>query len=242
VYYQRKEDRCLRIAELQTSAFGGLTSAAVGYETGAGSMEGRGLFAGATVAGVLAEITGLQEGFDGARGSIGFQEKLFVGIGNNSSSLAADGTTASMVKWELWMPSLGNFGHFTFGSQYDVSNPGLGKALADEVVPLLESSSNEDYLELATKIRNDPNNLTYAEFQKLDHFLLTNGFEHVKRLNKHPDGFKKATYRKAGSIAYGNLEIMYSKGENRAYSSYNYGNNHISHILIDYFGWKGRGY
>jgi hypothetical protein len=140
------------------------------------------------------------------------------------------------------MPSLGNFGHFTFGDGYDVSDPGLGKALADEVVPLLESSSNEDYLELATKIRNDPNNLTYAEFQKLDHFLLTNGFEHVKRLNKHPDGFKKATYRKAGSIAYGNLEIMYSKGENRAYSSYNYGNNHISHILIDYFGWKGRGY
>ena len=172
----------------------------------------------------------------------GLRESLYFGIGNNSSTLAADETTASMVKWELWMPSLGNFGHFTFGDGYDVSDPGLGKALADEVVPLLEGSPNKEDQQLAYRIKNAPNNITYADFLKLDQFLLTNGFEHVKRLNMHPDGFKKATYRKAGSIAYGNLELMYSKNENRAYSSYNYGNNFISHILIDYFGWKGRGY
>lgn len=45
----------------------------------------------------------------------------------------------------------------------------------------------------------------------------------------------------AGSIAYGNIELMYGKSENRAYSSYNYGNNFFTHFLIDYLGWKGRG-
>ena len=44
-------------AEFQASAFGGFASAAFGGETGAGSVEGRGLFAGATVAGVHAEVS-----------------------------------------------------------------------------------------------------------------------------------------------------------------------------------------
>ena len=216
--------------------FGGLARVSNGYEEGFLGMEGRGLYAGATVAGLHAEVSER----DGD--SWGFEERLFFGIGNNSNDIAEDGTTESIIKWELWIPSLGRFGHLTFGSGYDVSNDGLGKALADEVVPLLKSSSNEDDWKLAEKIRNNPNNLTYAEFQKLNQFLLANGFERVERLNNHSDGFKKATYRKAGSIAYGNIELMYSKNENRAYSSYNYGNNFISHILIDYFGWKGRGY
>ncbi|SMP46368.1 RHS repeat-associated core domain-containing protein [Fibrobacter sp. UWB10] len=221
-------------AEVYAAFAGGRSS--YGYEQGFFGAEGRGMYAGISGYGLHAEVS--QNGGT----SWGFEERLYSGIGNNSSSLAADGTTASMVKWELWMPSLGRFGHFTFGDGYDVSNDGLGKALADEVVPLLKSSSNEDDWKLAEKIRNNPNNLTYAEFLKLDQFLLANGFEHVKRMNNHPDGFKKVTYRKAGSTLYGNLELMYSKGENRAYSSYNYGNNHISHMLIDLFGWKGRGY
>ena len=78
---QRKEDKCHRIA-----AFGG--------ETGAGSVEGRGLFAGATVAGVHAEVTGLQEGFDGARGSIGFQEQLYYKLQDLGNG--PDGKNASM--------------------------------------------------------------------------------------------------------------------------------------------------
>jgi hypothetical protein len=101
-----------------------LCTAAFGDETGAGSMEGRGLFAGATVAGVHAEFTGLQEGLDGARGSIGFQEKLFVGIGNNMGRAEFDDND-NIVRMELWMPTLGRFGHVTFGDQYDVSSKGI---------------------------------------------------------------------------------------------------------------------
>ena len=63
MYNQRKEDKCHRIA-----VFGG--------ETGAGSVEGRGLFAGATVAGVHAEVSER----DGR--SLGFQEQLYYKLKN----------------------------------------------------------------------------------------------------------------------------------------------------------------
>ena len=143
---QRKDERCCRIVPS-------------GYEWGFLGMEGRGLFAGATVAGVHAEITGLQKGFDRARGSIGFQEKLFVGIGNN-----------------------------------------MGRALR------------------------------------------RNGFELVDRMGDHNDKSTKFTFRKAGSSEYGNIEFGSRVWNNDAYCSYNYGNNFITHFLIDYLGWKDRGY
>lgn len=61
MYNQRKEDKCHRIA-----AFGG--------ETGAGSVEGCGLFAGVTVAGLHDEISHLEDGLD-AQGNWGFKNR-----------------------------------------------------------------------------------------------------------------------------------------------------------------------
>lgn len=34
----------------------------------------------------------------------------------------------------------------------------------------------------------------------------------------------------------------YVDGDGSTYSSYNYGNIFVTHFLIDYLGWKGRGY
>ena len=236
---QRKEDRCLRIAELQTSAFGCLTSAAVGYETGAGSMEGRGLYAGGTVAGLHAEVSE-RDGY-----GWGLRESLYFGIGNNSSSLAADGTTASMVKWELWMPSLGNFGHFTFGDQYDVSSKGIRKAQLEEIKSILQNSSDPEDVAVVERLRflleNKDKKITTRDFLRIGRALRRNGFEPVERMGDHSDGASKFTFRKAGSREYGQHEFMSIVMEDKAYCSYNYGNNFLTHFLIDYLGWKGRG-
>ena len=83
---QRKDERCLHIA-----AFGG--------ETGAGSVEGRGLFAGATVAGVHAEVSER----DGR--SLGFQEQLYYKL--QDLGKGPDGKKRQYVG--LSIPSLGVF-------------------------------------------------------------------------------------------------------------------------------------
>lgn len=233
MYNQRKEDKCHRIA-----AFGG--------ETGAGSVEGRGLFAGATVAGVHAEITGLQEGFDGARGSIGFQEKLFVGIGNNMGRAKFDDNN-NIVRMELWMPTLGRFGHLTFGDQYDVSSKGIRKMQLGEIKSMLQNSLDPEDIAVVDRLNffleegNEKEKITTIDFLRIGRALRRNGFEPVDRLGDHADGATKFTFRKAGSREYGQHEFMSIVMEDKAYCSYNYGNNFITHFLIDYLGWKGRG-
>ncbi len=202
-------------------------------------MEGRGLYAGATVAGLHSEVSER----DGD--SWGFRESLYFGIGNNSSSVAADGTTASMVKWELWMPSLGNFGHFTFGNGYDVSNDGLRKALYDKIISILKNSSDPEDIAVRKEVKRalDANkNLSTKNFLRAGRALRRNGFELVDRMGDHNDKSTKVTFRKAGSSEYGNIEFGSRVWNNDAYSSYNYGNNFITHFLIDYLGWNGRGY
>ena len=91
MYNQRKEDKCHRIA-----AFGG--------ETGAGSVEGRGLFAGATLAGVHAEVSER----DGR--SLGFQEQLYYKLKNLGKKQKYVG---------LSIPTLGIFGDYFM---YDHAN------------------------------------------------------------------------------------------------------------------------
>ena len=203
-------------------------------------MEGRGLYAGATVAGLHAEVSER----DGD--SWGFRESLYFGIGNNSSSLAADGTTASMVKWELWMPSLGNFGHFTFGNGYDVSSEGIRKKELQEDISILEKSSNPEDVEVVKRLRflleNKDEKITTRDFLRIGRALRRNGLEPVDRLGDHSDGASKFTLRKAGSREYGQHEFMSKVMKDEAYCSYNYGNNFLTHFLIDYLGWKGRGY
>ncbi len=231
MYDQRKEDKCLRIA-------------AFGYEAGLFGAEGRGLYAGGTLAGVHAELSHLEDGPD-SRSSWGLQENVYFGIGNNSNDEGLDGKTKSMVKWEIWLPSLGVLGHFTFGRGYDVSNEGLLKSQYDEIISILKNSSNPEDIAVKKEVEialNARKNLDTKNFLRVGRALRRNGFELIERMGDHSDKSVKYTFRKDGSSEYGNIEFMSRVWNNDAYSSYNYGNNFITHFLIDYLGWKGRGY
>ena len=196
---QRKDERCLHIA-----AFGG--------ETGAGSMEGRGLFAGVTVAGVHAEITGLQEGFDGARGSIGFQEQLYYKLKNLGKKQKYVG---------LSIPSLGIF--------------------ADRF--MYDHANRND---------NQTNFKDREQFEKeaLDKNLDVGPYPAWASREHNPDKNVKMWMGRGGGIfnfLYGwfiipSVEGVFDKNTGNtdyAYGpSYNYGNNFLTHIFLDYLPWK----
>ena len=224
-------------AEVYAAFAGGRSS--YGYEQGFFGAEGRGMYAGIGGYGLHAEVS--QNGGM----NWGFEERLYSGIGNNSSDKALDGKLTSMVKWELWLPSLGRFGHFTFGDGYDVSNDGLRKALYDKIISILKNSSDPEDIAVRKEVKRalDANkNLSTKNFLRAGRALRKNGFELVDRMGDHNDKSTKVTFRKAGSFEYGNIEFGSRVWNNDAYSSYNYGNNFITHFLIDYLGWKGRGY
>ena len=224
MYNQRKEDKCHRIA-------------AFGYETGAGSVEGRGLFAGVTVAGVHGEVSHLE---DGGQGSWGVQERLYFGIGNNSNDEGLDGNTKSIVKWEIYLPTLGFLGHFTFGHGYDVSPAGSGAAQD----AYFEDNINdiEKGIVLKRDIETKDGKKLYSDkmVAEIHKQMMANGYSvKIEKAhtfwNRHEGD--KYTYYKDGSR--GNVEIIKIK-KNNSYASYNYGNNFLTHFLIDYLGYEWR--
>ena len=225
--------------EAYATVAGRLAGGSIGEEAGFGFMHGRGWYSGFDVAGLYA-ISSVNGGF-----SWGFLEILYFSYGSNTGFAAADGKTTSLVSAELWLPNLGRFGHFTFGDLYDVSDAGLRKVLYDKIISILENSSNPEDIAVIREVKKalDANeNLDTKNFLRAGRALRRNGFELIDRMGDHSDKSTKYTFRKVGSSEYGNIEFMSRVWNNDAYSSYNYGNNFITHFLIDYLGWKGRGY
>ena len=231
--------------ELYAQLGGGLARISTGYEVGLFGAEGRGMYVGGTIAGVHGEFSRLEDGLD-YQSSWGMQERAYFGIGNNSDEKAEDKKTTSMVKWEIYLPSLGNFGHLTFGNGYDVSSKGIRKKELQEDISILEKSSNPEDVEVVKILKfyltNMDETITTRDFLRIGRALRRNGFEPVERMGDHSDGASKFTFRKAGSREYGQHEFMSNVMKDEAYCSYNYGNNFLTHFLIDYLGWKGRGY
>ena len=56
----------------------------VGAEAGFFGAEGRGLYAGIGGYGLHAQVSHLEDGFDGIQGSWGFEERAYIGYGNNT--------------------------------------------------------------------------------------------------------------------------------------------------------------
>lgn len=203
-------------AELQASAFGGLTSAAVGYESGSVGMESRGLFAGATVAGIHGELSHLEDGVDGMRGDIGFQEILYYEMKN----LGQDPKTKKPRKYVgLSIPALGIFGDYFM---YDHGN------------------RNDNQKEVMGK---DGKGISRKQFEKLakDNDLDYGKYPWIASLF-HPSNTDKMWMEKKSifSFLYGwfwipSVEgLFFPGGDYASAPSYNYGHNLITHALLDW--------
>ena len=132
---------------------------------------------------------------------------------------------------------MGRFGHITFGNQYDVGSAALDKIEFSKLQEIVKDGALLDDIIAAGSVGNFGKNLA----DRINTYLLENGYERNDHIGKHEKGSEKRTYRPVKSRAYGNLEIVV-RGNGTTYSSYNYGNNRLTHFLIDYLGWKGRGY
>lgn len=226
--------------EMYVDFAGGLASVSTGYEVGLFGAEGRGLYAGATAAGVHAEITHLEDGFDTDNFRYSGQGKAYMALGNNSKVSALDGHTESMVTSEIWIPTLGRFGHFDLGfSRYDVSSPGVDKVEYDELLRLI-SKEKDSKLWQDVVAAGSVSAFGKDLADRVDAYLLDiKGFERNDHIGQHEKGSDKRTYRPRGSHGYGNIEIIV-RPDGTTYSSYNYGNNIFTHFMIDVLGYWGR--
>ena len=218
-------------AEFQANVLGGLASAAVGYETGAGSVEGRGLFAGATVAGIHAEVSER----DGR--SLGFRGSVYYGSTDEGNDFGADGEHRKVSRL-LWIPELGSLGRIKLGAAVDETKQGMGLTQMEKTLEIVEKIDKTYAEQLREAYGRSENgySLTEKEYKDLSEFLVTKGgLKKVWRPSWPWDPYHKDTYANGG-LDYGNIEFKYWPGCNNVFSSYNYGNNIIDHIFLDMIG------
>lgn len=219
MYDQRKQDKSHCIA-------------AFGYEEGFLGMEGRGLYAGATVAGVHAEVSER-----GGR-SLSFRGSVYYGSTDEGNDFGADGIHRKVSRL-LWIPELGSLGRIKLGAAVDETKKGLGITQMEktlEMVGKIDKSYAEELRE-AYKKSETGYSLTEMQYEKLSEFLVTKGgLKRVWRPSLPWDSYHKDTYAKGG-LDYGNIEFKYWPGCDNVFSSYNYGNNVIDHFFLDVIGY-----
>lgn len=227
MYNQRKEDKCHRLA-----VFGG--------ETGAGSVEGRGLFAGVSVAGVHGEVSHLE---DGGQSSWGMQERLYFGVGDSHGEESKNKKQKN-VHFEIFVPSLGMYGHLKIGDTYDVSHAGLAeaikKALLDLGISDLTDFINENGL-FEEGENGKTKNPTLDQYETIKTIAKKAGVT-VKESVSCDGSFKydKDQFIASGSAGYPGIEFKYDQKKpegTRPFSSYNYGRNKFTHFWIDFIGY-----
>lgn len=204
-----------------------------GYEAGLMGMNGREWYGGVRAFGFHTEYA--QDGGLNFGGSF----QAYLAYGNNTGKKGADGKMGSLVSTELWLPTLGDFGHFAFGETYDVSDQGLNNVQEKLIANLYENSGKvipDYYTEEGFKI-------FVRDMGEFGYDVVITPEGSIGNGNHHGD---KVRFKKTGTNIfgnYGNIEIIKaSKAYGGYHSSYNYGNNLVTHFLIDYRGYKGRGY
>ena len=218
-------------AEFQSSVLGGFANVSSGYEWGFLGMEGRGLYAGGTAMGIHGEWSQLNS-FD-----VGFNMNFYYGVGDTYGDFVSNGMQKK-VHLEFWMPFLGALGHYKIGDTYDTSHDGLEIALENHLLKMLRSCENsEKWIE---KIEGSRGHLSREILTQLVAFLNQNGFS--TEVLSFPFDWSTSTdklvvYDK-NSNDYPHAEFKYyQNGIGSAFSSYNYGSDIVSHILIDFFGY-----
>lgn len=201
-----------------------------GYEHGYGGTTGRGFYVGFRGFGLDAQMT---ENF-GA--TFSGKQSLYAGYGNNTYVETDEGLVkkGNLVSAEMWIPSLGDKGIFSFGETYDVSKAGIQEA---QDAFLRREFPDEDF--------SGP--YTNEKVDAIENAMLEKGYSKdvVKPfkwtdptswfgLNMH-NGPKETMYRSSFWGGYGNVEFIRS-GTN-PYASYNYGNHWWTHLAIDWMGY-----
>ena len=220
--------------EIYAQFAGGLARVSTGYEAGLFGAEGRGLYAGGTVAGIHGELTHIEDGPRGAQGSWGFHGSIYQGVTDDGNDKGAD-NTHNKVSNLLWIPELGSYGRFKIGASVDETKAGIQKSLKDYLVELAGEES-----EFAKELLKDyesgegkkSGHISKQMLQRIIKELLEpNGYVKVNRGGKN-----KITYSK-NMNQWGNIEFKTGDGGNSYYSSYNYAFTPIGHFWLDMVGY-----
>ena len=213
------------------ASVGGVYGASVGKEWGYGNVAGRGWYMGINAAGAYAGVS-RNGGLDW-----GFEEGLYFGVGDNFGKVSANGMQND-VSMEFWNPYLGILGHFKLGNSYDTSKEGIGKVGGKELLKMLNSTANASAL--VKLVSEKGMNLSMEEMRAVVNHLANNGYSSIV-LSWPFDWsttYDKLVVWKKGEKGYPHVEFKYAQdGGQRAFSSYNYGGNVFSHLLIDFFGY-----
>lgn len=79
------------------------------------------------------------------------------------------------------------------------------------------------------------------DFKEFREGLKNLDFKELRYPGNHGDGTIKYTYKR-GSIFWGYGQIEFCVGPKDVYASFNYGNHWWTHIPLDVWGYKNRGY
>jgi RHS repeat-associated protein len=218
-------------AQAQTSDNSSVAKLNGGYETGLMGMEGRGLYAGGNLnAGVSLYASWAENG----GWNYGGQESIYAGIGDNFGDVSANGKQKN-VGYEMWIPTLGKYGRFNLGGNYDVSKQGMKNAQTEALLKYAKETKNEALAAFIQKNGIELNNKMFNELQRI---------VNIKTLSFPYD--LSGTYDKAVVLTksndYPHIEFKYNQitfpeGKSSTFSSYNYGNNIFSHLAIDFIGY-----
>jgi len=196
---------------------------------------GRGWYMGINAAGAYAGVS-RNGGLDW-----GFEEKVFLGVrSNNSKKVGKDGSAKSIMSWGLQIPTLGELGYLEY--DFDFSNGGVKNANDDALERIF--ADNPELLKQVRDQRTQGNENEYSR-ENTERFrkgLLVLGYEEVRHKGDHGDGIK-FTYRRKGSLpwTWGQIEFVV-RPDGTSYASFNYGNNPFTHFMLDWWGYKNRGY
>lgn len=215
-------------------AAGGLARISGGYELGLFGMEGRGVYAGGTVAGLHGEWSHR----DGT--SWGFEERVYYGSTDEGNKLAADGKHREVSRM-LWLPSLGSLGRLKFGGSYDETNKHMQQYQKEYLLKLAEDAGDSEFHDFLKNAYGNGTALSSENFETVRKWLPSLGLVETLRpsLGWLPFGnkYEKYTFRRSGAWwEYGNVEFKLYPGC-KAVSSFNSLNNWIDHFFIDGIGY-----
>lgn len=220
-------------AEFQASVLGGFANVSSGYEWGFMGMEGRGLYAGGTAMGIHGEWSQLNS-FD-----VGFDMNLYYGVGDAYGEESANGVQKN-VHLELWMPFLGALGHYKIGDTYDTSREGMNEVHIDAMTneaekikdPRLRKRALDLISEKGTKMTLEELR-TFAKYLGKETLILPWYLDWSFKYDKIViDGVSQGYFQMESKF------LQKGAGPNTpTFSSYNYGTNVFSHLLIDFFGY-----